>query len=309
MKEEIVARGFHKFFNLNEREETQLRNLTEDKIKYPLIVEEKSNGYLGLISVYEKDGKLKWFISSKTAPLGEYAEHFKKMILPFIEENEELKKYIYDRKITLLFEVVDPQWDPHIEKYDHSLIVFLNVVKNIIDFELDPEAYSDCQKILGIDSSGFREFDEIILRSKIVPNEKINSYKELVEFIDSVNSIDKFSKDGIEGYVFIDSDPVSPFMFKLKSDWYKFWKYMRTLKDQAAKLQNLMRDGKAEVVRNRINEKKKNLNSYEDNKFWNWMTSKIYPELDPNYDFSKSIIEIREMFLEEIKEDKKKDEK
>ena len=76
-QEKIIARGYHKFFNLNEREETTLQNLKKN-LKFPVYAIEKHNGFLGLLSVYKNsENKLEWFISTKFKLNIHYLWHLK----------------------------------------------------------------------------------------------------------------------------------------------------------------------------------------------------------------------------------------
>lgn len=45
----VVARGFEKFFNLGENEQTTRENI-DKRLKFPVRVERKENGFLGLVS-------------------------------------------------------------------------------------------------------------------------------------------------------------------------------------------------------------------------------------------------------------------
>jgi len=304
-KEVIIARGYHKFFNLNEKEYTKPKNLTEDKIKYPLAAIEKSNGYLGILSAYvDFDGNKKWFISSKTAPLGEYSDKFKEMITHFL--NDKIMDYIIDNKITVLFEVIDPEFDPHIEKYNFKQIVLLDVVKNKLDFELDISAKLDLISMFDLVGKEFNFVNGLEPNIFIRLDKKsrfniINSYKELNEFLDKQNSIELLSLGGVEGYVFKDSNGSSPFMFKLKTNWYKFWKRVRTLRDKAYKIYSLYGQGKEAAINEQCNLYKSKVYSYEEHLVWNWLVQKIKDKDDEFFKSQKSVPEVRELFLEEYK--------
>lgn len=72
-KQKIVARAYDKFFNINERPETELDKL-QDKLAFPVRAYVKENGYLGIVSNNPETGKL--FVTTKSNPEGSYAEWF-----------------------------------------------------------------------------------------------------------------------------------------------------------------------------------------------------------------------------------------
>jgi len=290
-KEKIIARGYHKFFNINERIETQLKNLTDENIKFPLLVFEKANGYLGLLSAYKNSsGEIVPWISSKTSISGEHAEHFSKMIKPFL--TVEVLQKILSLNITLLFEVIDPLFDPHIEEYPKPELVLLNGVYNEIEFRLlDDDNTNNLLEILNgaIDS----EKIEKIRKKKLITT--INSQKELLEFINEVNKVKPFEKENyIEGYVFQEDTLNSPFMFKLKTDWYKYWKYMRSITDRF--ITKVLRVDE-NTSRSNLVLLKANLYTYEHHKYVNWLIERKNSFKEDEYKYS--IIEYRKKFFKE----------
>lgn len=206
----IRARGYHKFFNLNEKEETKMSNLKN--LKYPLIAYEKANGYLGILSVYEKYGKLNWHISSKSTTKGQFADNFRKMIEPKL--TEELQKIIFKENISLTFEVIEPTFDPHIEKYNEPELVLLDGIRNKAKFEvITSKLLNNISKLLDV-------------RTKAIERQ-LNSYEELYDYINELNLLSLYC-EWKEGVV-IQEVGTSPFMFKIKTEWYKFWKMVRGL--------------------------------------------------------------------------------
>ena len=302
MKEIIIARSYDKFFNLNEREETRLKNLNREEL-YPMRVIKKYNGYLGILSVYKgKDGELKWWISSKTSPNGLYAEKFKKMITPFL--TDELKEKIYKDNVTLTFEVVDPEFDPHIEEYKNKALYLLDVISKEIDFKikdnifdylylfnLKPEIKNNLHNYLYLFNLKPKNNDVYLAYAKEI--NVIKNFKELIEFIEYINSVKPFDKKNyIEGYVFKCGNKESPFMFKLKTDWYRFWKSMRTLKDIVGKK---LYPYDEEKLKRELPSIQKQLHTYEENKFLNYLIELIKNNINP---IEKNIIELRNDFFE-----------
>jgi tRNA splicing ligase len=83
--DEVVARGYEKFFNIGEKRETEITHLAT-KFKEPIICYEKYNGYLGILSIV--NGEL--FFASKSTNQNEHSEWFKQM--PDMPKN--LQKYV-----------------------------------------------------------------------------------------------------------------------------------------------------------------------------------------------------------------------
>lgn len=207
---QIMARGYDKFFNLGEVEQTKPDKLAQN-LKFPVTAYRKENGYLGILAWnYKKDD---FFIASKSTNEGDYAQNFRRILVEKydIYHNESLLKLLKEgidgKRITLLFEVIDPKFDPHIIKYDKEKVVLLDIVAN--DFTNDwmpykPRGLVDAGIILGFE---VKEYEA-----------SFNTWKEIEEFLDKNKDI------RTEGWVFTDQDH---FRFKVKSSFYIFWKAMR----------------------------------------------------------------------------------
>ena len=308
MTEKIVARGFHKFFNINERPETKMETLKDPDL-YPIYPVLKENGFLGILSVYEDiDGEgLKWWISSKTTPSGTHADIFKNLITPFL--NNEVKLKIYENNISLMFEVIDPINDPHIVKYDKEKLTLIGAVKNELEFKIFPEM--ELYKIYEL----FTKFTENDIEMDYVKLGKpINDFNELqkniFEIYDNQSMLDD---DGIEGFVFYSFSEKkgfsneSPFMFKYKTPWYKFWKFMRTIKDNIGKKiqpifqHDISEDEKKLKLKSVLPEFKKRLFTFEENVFFNFLITRIQQKPNENL-IDISIIQLRDEFLKVIGE-------
>lgn len=129
----VVARGFDKFFNIGENPETTLTNVLK-RIGYPVRVERKMNGFLGLVSA-RPDGTLRYWSKSGQTDYSRLAE---RLVDRF--DTTALWRVAHDRDVTLLFEIIDHENDRHIISEPTSRAVFLHAVKNTRDFTLDPEA-------------------------------------------------------------------------------------------------------------------------------------------------------------------------
>ena len=309
VKETIVARGYHKFFNLGEREETKLRNLKEDKINYPLYLTEKANGFLGILSVYEHDqDDLRFWVSSKTSLSGDFAKVFNDLIEGYL--TDELKLLLWKNNVSVLFEVIEPKFDPHIEKYQEPELVILDVVKNIIEFELDDSTYEEVRNLMI--NMYISNKDELTLVRAAKKAAKISTWSNFNKFLDEVNSKEILSNDGVEGYVvksFSSPEDKSPFMFKIKTEWYKFWKRMRGLKDSVYKkiqIRVIENPEKAEEIYGMyVNDLKNSIriSDLNENKFLNFLLD-LSKKLPNDNDFINlkeiDIITLREKFLDNL---------
>jgi len=276
----VVARGYQKFFNVGERYGFKTRDIRE--LAYPMRAYEKANGYLGLLSVVDNQ----WFTSSKSTTEGDFAKKFKEMITPSL--TDALKKKMQEENITLVFEVVEPIWDPHIELYNEPELIILDLIYNDINFRKLPyEKISEFIEIMKPQNINIRE------KRLIKVCENFNDYWTLVS---EANKHPLLSNDGIEGFVFEDaSNP--PNLFKLKTDWYSFWKYMRSLKIRVSKRirKHLERTGKSEMEKSDRIALKQQLHRVEDFKVFHFMVDLAEENLE---EFDKmSIIEVREKFL------------
>lgn len=198
----VYARSYNKFFNMDERPETQYNHLRE-KLSYPVDVFRKENGYLGIVSVH--NGVPEFF--SKSTNGGPYAETLRQIATYETPLPEEFYQYLEENHYSAVFEVIEVDVDRHFVQYDHNQLVLLDLVKNTYDFKTLPyeELYALCQK-WGITCK--LQFDRI-------------ENKE--EFDTKIAELEHVPY--IEGYVFVDQNNN---MFKLKTCWYRFWKAIRS---------------------------------------------------------------------------------
>ena len=211
-KDKVVARGYEKFFNINERKETELEHLLV-KFKNKITCYKKENGFLGIMSLV--NGKL--FLASKSTNKGKFAEYFQTIFNDSDIDKIKLINYLESHDVSLTFEVIDIENDPHIIKYDKSKIVLLDIIHNKYEFEKEP-------------------YEKVVALSKTIGCECKTIYKEFNNvrdfhkwYIENTDEED-LSKDYIEGVV-IES---SGLMTKLKFPYYNFWKFMRKVKEQVA---------------------------------------------------------------------------
>ena len=212
----IIARGYNKFFNMEEAENTKMLNLQRN-LAYPLHAYVKENGYLGIIGYDEASNEL--VITSKSDITGDYAIWFKELFLKktTAETRENMIEYIKEHDVTCLFEVVDIEHDPHIIDYDESEIYLLDIVKNDLQF-----SKLDYNELLAMASLFSLKCKKLAYT--------INSWNDFLKWNEMISSQDyKYRGKYIEGFVIEDS---SGFMFKKKCDYYRNWKLLRGIKDR-----------------------------------------------------------------------------
>ena len=130
--DQIVGRGFNKFFQIDQTPEAKLENLS-----FPVTVEKKWNGFLVITFWDKQTHQLR--IYSKGG--GEKMSHLAQQIWHETGWNQKLINYYQDdasnQNTTVLFEAIDPINDPHIVKYDsvqaHPLAIIDNTKQGTID--------------------------------------------------------------------------------------------------------------------------------------------------------------------------------
>ena len=207
---EVKIRSYNKFFNFGERH-VNLGYLHK-YATYPIRVFKKYNGFLGLASVI--DGNI--VLASKSVTSGKYKDIFQS-IWDKVEDSvkELLKQIMIENNCTAVFEVVSPEYDPHIIKYDKEHLYLLDFIENKLDIDthnIDLEFSENLMKKV--------EFSSTILTKKELVT-KLENYDELYHFLDEkAKSLEEF-----EGYVLCDN---SGLMFKFKLPYYMLWKERRT---------------------------------------------------------------------------------
>ena len=256
-KNQVVARGYEKFFNVNERRETELEHLIVKFKDKKITCYKKENGYLGIMSWVNNE----LFIASKSTNRGDFAEWFRQLY-----ENSEIDKqvlvdYLKENNVSLTFEVINIENDPHIIKYDKSKIVLLDIIHNDYKFSKEPyEKVKELAKSINCECKTiYKEFDNVRDFHKW--------------YLENTNE-DDLSKDDIEGVVIECGD----IMTKLKFPYYNFWKFMRRVKEQ---------------VSHRSTIKLSSLYNATSNYFYAWLKKQNEEIL------TQDIITLREMFLKE----------
>ena len=220
---EIVARGYNKFFNFNERAETKMQSLSQS-LKFPVDIYHKYNGYLGIMSYDKYADKLSFYTKSLSSDVGTKMNHSKmfekEFYTMFSEESATaIGDYSKEHNVSLLFEVVLPEFDPHIIEYQQNHLVLLDVVKNELQMQKLPY-----DKLVEFASEYGIEVKEKAIT--------VNNFKEYKEFHDEYTNNVEFKS---EGFAVEDSNG---FVFKLKLPYYTMWKYLRGLMASVRKQQD-----------------------------------------------------------------------
>ena len=275
--EQVVARGYEKFFNYGEMEFTKPEALTRN-LKFPVEAYVKENGFLGIVST-DNDGEL--IFTSKSTMGGDHAVMVKENLYKIYGEEaiEKMRKYANQYHVTFVFEIIDRERDPHIIQYNDNYAILLDIINNSMKFDKLP--YGSLKYVA----------EDIGLEYK-QHYKTLNNVKELSAFIEKATDpkfrlkTDRINDDCIEGFVFEDADG---FMFKLKVAYYNDWKMLRTAANKIFRSGNINFTGA--------------LQSIESNYFYGWCRDK-FVELDKQgrWDYSKrDIIDLRDEFRADMK--------
>ncbi|WP_196223166.1 RNA ligase [Roseibium sp. RKSG952] len=221
---EIISRGYEKFFNIGETEETSMEALAEH-LEFPVTAYIKENGFLGNIGYDAETDSL--FIASKSTPEGKFADYFRTIVESKMSERqlEELKRYLRDTESSMTFEVIDPVNDPHMIEYDEPDMILLDIIRRSSEFDKAP------QEIL--ERIG-KKFD-LTTKTQAM---RFKDFNALERWMSNVTKDMNYRINGLhhEGVVLEDA---KRYMTKVKFPYYSFWKQMRSMKDR--------------IIRNRIN--------------------------------------------------------
>ena len=217
VKNQVVARSYDKFFNINERPETKFEML-QHKLTFPVTAYVKENGFLGIVSYNEYEDGL--FAASKSTIDSQYAQYFQGMLQRTVsaENLEKMKEYCKEKKVSFVFECVDMENDPHIIEYPENRLFLLDIVHNsmkFVKYEYDTMCY-------------------VANQFGLTPKEKACEIADWQGFYDWYYDVceEDYEYEGrrIEGFVIEDS---TGYMTKLKLTYYNFWKYMRSISREA----------------------------------------------------------------------------
>jgi len=258
---EVIARAYNKFFNINERKETELFNLQNLFKDNEIICYEKYNGFLGIIS--KNDNKL--FLATKSAITGDAAEIFNDVFNKSAINKDKLIGFLNKNNVSLVFEVIDPIRDPHIIEYSEPRLVLLDVVDNNIDFHKWP-------------------YESVVSLAKEINSEvkqiyrKFDNFRDFLEWYYVVTDEDNFELSNIEGVVI----EIGQFMTKLKFNYYNFWKFMRSLASKVNSNRKIELSKLYNSTSNYFYDFLKSLDKKELEKGVIYLRNKFYKEYVPN---------------------------
>ncbi|MBQ7308194.1 MAG: metallophosphoesterase [Clostridia bacterium] len=267
----IVARSYEKFFNINERPETKIESLSK-KFTYPLTCFVKYNGYLGILGYDGANDKL--LFCSKSQITKEYSEYFENIFMAkYKDREEEIKNYLKQNNVSMVFEVVDIINDPHIIEYQDNQLILLDIIANEIKFS--NKSFDELNKVG--DTFGFKVKEKAL---------EINSFQDFLQWYHNVITDNyKYNDEYIEGFVIQDKNN---FMVKIKCEYYKYWKYLRGV---AQKVLRFNKDGSR---RGYIDDTSV-LNTPEMNLFYGFLRKLC----ENNYQGKEDIISLRNLFYKE----------
>ena len=272
----VVARGYEKFFKINETDETKIDKL-EKKLKFPIYLYRKENGYLGLVSYNPETDD--FFITTKSEPEGPYADWLREAFYKKFENRPDLlsefKQYLKDNKVTAVFENVDMQRDPHIIDYPENHLFLLDLIYNKMEFEKVP--YTKLQI--------FANHFDLECKSK---ETEFYNWQDFFDYYMKISQQTESTSDkNIEGWVIEDSNG---YMVKLKNQYYNFWKFMRALT--------------GEVIKKGYTDRTSNLVTPVANMYYGWLKTLVesIPKEERPEKIPGNIIALRNMFLQEYPE-------
>ena len=214
MTGDVKLRSYNKFFNLNERPETELNNLA-NTLSFPVEIRTKENGYLAILGVINDE----LVFASKSTTEGMHVDLFKNLFqkLP-ISLQEEIKELLKRNCCSMMFEVIS-QEDTHIIKYDQDHLYVLDMIQNTLDVNGKHIDVSFSRERLAELDSILKKYDTQLI-SIVKTVQQVNTMDELTNIINKELN----SHHESEGFVLVDSNG---FMTKFKGPYYNTWKYRR----------------------------------------------------------------------------------
>lgn len=223
----IMARSYEKFFKINEVRETELAAL-KSRLQFPVRAFVKENGFLAIVSYDYNHDDL--FVASKSTNKGDFVNYIKEQLAPYYDSLLARLRYYHECKtpLTLVFECVDIEHDPHIIKYEKSKLVLLDAIYNTLNFETVP--YEDLKHFASQVGCPVKEVAYTIKTWEDFRNVYMEAQDEEYQY----------NGDYVEGFVFVDA---TGFMTKCKTGYYNFWKFMRSVADITLKCGHYRRTG------------------------------------------------------------------
>ena len=214
MTGDVKLRSYNKFFNLNERPETELNNLA-NTLSFPVEIRTKENGYLSILGVINDE----LVFASKSTTEGIHVDLFKNLFqtLP-TSLQEEIKELLKRNCCSMMFEVISLE-DTHIIKYDQDHLYVLDMIQNTLDVNGKHIDVSFSRERLAELDSILKKYDTQLI-SIVKTVQQVNTMDELTNIINKELN----SHHESEGFVLVDSNG---FMTKFKGPYYNTWKHRR----------------------------------------------------------------------------------
>ena len=214
MTGDVKLRSYNKFFNLNERPESELNNLA-NTLSFPVEIRTKENGYLAILGVINDE----LVFASKSTTEGMHVDLFKNLFqkLP-TSLQEEIKELLKHNSCSMMFEVIS-QEDTHIIKYDQDHLYVLDMIQNTLDVNGKHIDVSFSREKLAELDSILKKYDTQLI-SIVKTIQQVNTMDELKDIINK--ELNSYHES--EGFVLVDSNG---FMTKFKGPYYNTWKHRR----------------------------------------------------------------------------------
>ena len=271
----IVARSYEKFFNINERPDTKIESLSK-RFEFPLTCYVKYNGFLGILGYDSLKDRL-LFCTKSQIEKG-YSDYFESIFKSkYANIENDLKNYLKENNVSMVFEVIDIKNDPHIIEYQDNKLILLDIIENEIKFS--NKSFEELRQVG--DSFGFGIKEKALV---------IDSFPDFMKWYNKVTNEDyKYNGEYIEGFVICDKNN---FMVKIKCEYYKYWKYMRGI---AQKVLRFNKDGSR---RGYIDDTSV-LNTPQMNMFYGFLRTLC----ENGYEGKEDIISLRDLFFKDNKFD------
>ena len=272
----VRGRSYHKFFYQDERGVSFMaRSALPALQRFPLTCYVKENGYLGI--VFGRPGAAPGqtptlVVASKSTTAGPFADRLRALLYAQLAARgiapRDLAARLVRDNVSLVFEVVDPVFDPHIIKYAHAKLVLLDAIHNRLT-DLVRQPYADAAELareLGVGHKrrygtlgSLAEFDAFMrtcttdeVRATVAPVPRLRPPPPRASpdargggmWPSARASVQDMMVDGrhVEGFVIEGTDG---FMLKVKTAFYTHWKRVRTLKEALARARGKPARGRA----------------------------------------------------------------
>jgi len=133
----VRGRSYHKFFYQDERGVAFMaREHLPQMLHFPLTCFIKENGFLGIVFARPAaaGGAPELVVASKSTTEGPFAERVRSMVHEHLARHGHTPAALAARllrdNVSLVFEAIDPVFDPHIIKYARAHLVLLDVISN-----------------------------------------------------------------------------------------------------------------------------------------------------------------------------------